>query len=172
MQREDALLRGVVAGFVGTLAMTFTRRLVAPSVLPPEMVPREIVPERIVRWTEAQAGVPHALERDDEKKVAMVPHLGYGVTMGAAYGLLRGRRAGVNPVPAGMLFGLAVLAVGYQGWLPALGIQRPLSQKPPEEWVVPVLSHLVYGAATALAYERLGRTELSDPGAAKGAEHE
>src|SRR6476469_6557592 len=73
--------------------------------------------------------------------VAPVSHLGFGAAGGLLYALLRRL---VPDAPGGMLgvaFGLAVWAVSYVGWIPALGILlRPgaTSADVPRSWSRPM----------------------------------
>jgi hypothetical protein len=70
-------------------------------------------------------------------------HFGYGAMAGSAYRLLR-RSPGAG---SGMIFGLAVLVVSYEGWLPMFGIRAPLHRDDPREIAGLVVAHLVYGAS-------------------------
>lgn len=153
----ETAVRGALAGAAGTAVMTMMRREVAPRVLPEEMVPEEFVPKRVLEWAEEQAGRPDALPDDTEMKLSLLPHFGYGSSMGALYGLARSRVDGVPAPLAGAVFGVAVWAVGFQGWLPALGVQPATTEQPPEKRPMPVMAHLLYGVTTALAYEALER---------------
>lgn len=151
----ETAVRGAVAGAAGTAAMTMMMRGVAPRVVPEEMRPDEFVPKKIVEWAEEQAGAPDALPDDAELKLSMVPHFGYGSGMGALYGLARDRVDGVPAPLAGALFGVAVWAIGFEGWLPALGVQPATTEQPPRKRPMPIMAHLVYGVTTAMAYEAL-----------------
>lgn len=151
----ETAIRGAVAGAAGTAAMTMMMRGVAPKVVPEEMRPDEFVPKKVVEWAEEQAGAPDALSEDAELKLSMVPHFGYGSSMGALYGLARDRVDGVPAPLAGALFGVAVWAIGFEGWLPALGVQPATTEQPPKKRPMPIMAHLVYGVATAMTYEAL-----------------
>lgn len=151
----DDAVRGAVAGVVGGMAMTAMMKGVAPHVLPADMRPEKIAPKKFVEWAEAEAGHPEALTEGQEKAAAMAAHLGYSALMGALFGLAR-RRADAAPIPlAGAAFGLAVWAVSFEGWMPALGIMQRTTEKPLKQWPAPLMGHVVYGTATAAAYAAL-----------------
>lgn len=100
-----------------------------------------------------QVGRPDALTNGQEEKAAMASHLAYSAGFGALYGAV-GRRADGVPAPlAGALFGLAAWKLSFDGWMPALGIMPATTDLPMKKWAPDLLSHVVYGAATALAYE-------------------
>ena len=151
---RDALI-GTVAGAVGTVAMTSIMKPTLAGYLPPAWRPAEFVPKQIIAWMERHTGHPQALSEEQEWAAAALAHLGYGTTMGALYGLTRGR-CGALPTPlAGALWGVAVWAFGYEGWLPMLRIRPATTTQPPQKWPVPVANHLLYGIVTALAFDQL-----------------
>lgn len=70
-------------------------------------------------------------------------HFGYGAMAGSAYRLLRRKPGALS----GMIFGLAVLVISYEGWLPLTGIRVPLHRDSPQEIAALTAAHLVYGAS-------------------------
>lgn len=66
---------------------------------------------------------------------------------------------GVPAPVAGALFGLAVWALSFEGWMPAVGIMRRTTEEPPKKWPAPIMGHVVYGVATALVYDALERRD-------------
>jgi hypothetical protein len=80
-------------------------------------------------------------------------HFLYGTGWGLPFGLAFGR--GGPPGPAkGAVFGLSVWLAGLVE-LPALGVAPPPWQQSPAALAQDLGFHLVYGAATAAAYEAL-----------------
>jgi hypothetical protein len=152
---EAAILRGALAGAAGTAVMTLMMRKVAPRVVPEEMRPDEFVPKKVVEWAEEQAGEPHALTESQEMKAAMGAHFTYGSANGALYGLLRSQMGGLPAPLMGAMFGAALWAVSFEGWMPALGVMEAPTEKSPKKVPMPVMGHIVYGATTALSYEAL-----------------
>jgi hypothetical protein len=98
---------------------------------------------------ETREQVPGAVEAVAAKSLA----LGYGMTAGAIYDALR-PRAG-NLLVNGTALGLGVWAVGYLGWLPALGLMAPVEQQETEQVAGPIAQHIVFGIATVAAYQWL-----------------
>lgn len=91
---------------------------------------------------------------------ATLAHLGFGVGAGAVYGALRPALPAAVPGPvAGAAFALAVWAVSYSGWVPALGILPPPSEDRPGRQPTMVLAHLVFGAALGAAVDRADRAD-------------
>jgi hypothetical protein len=152
---ERNALAGAAAGLAGTVAMTALMKPGLAGRLPDEWRPSEWVPRQIVRWMEARARRRGALDREAETGAAAAAHLAYGAAMGALYGLARGRWEAPPPALAGAAWGVLVWAAGYQGWLPALGVRPATTEHPPTQWPVPIGNHLLYGIATAAAFQRL-----------------
>ena len=154
---RGSLQRGAVAGVIGTAAMTaLGMKPGAARWLPESMLPDEFLPLKITRWVEQKARLYRRVKRTgSEAALTGASHLGYGALAGAGYGLLRSRLDRLPSWLAGGSYGVILWAAGYEGWIPAAGIQPPTTQKPPRKWTVPVGSHLIFGLATALAFERL-----------------
>ncbi|AFZ69289.1 DUF6789 family protein [Deinococcus peraridilitoris] len=157
MNVTAGIARGALAGAAGTVVMTMLMRVVGPKVAPKEMRPDEFVPKKVVEWMERQAGRPDALNENQELKASYGVHFGYGSSIGALYGSLRNRLPGLPAPLAGALFGLAVWGVNFEGVMPATGMDKAATQKPPRKWPMPIIAHLVYGVVSALAYERPDR---------------
>ena len=155
MNSSEAAWRGVVAGAIGTVALTALRRLIEPAVVPAKLRQAEHPPEQIVEWAEERVGEPATLSNTEKMTAAMVLHFGYGAAAGALYGLLRPRVEGMPATLAGAMFGTGVWAVSLEGWLPALGIAPATTDQAPRKWPMPVLEHVTYGVVTALAYDAL-----------------
>ena len=101
---------------------------------------------------------PRAITRRGAEKVtgetppAVTPlagalHVGFGTSMGVLYGVTVGRSRRPLPELWGAAFGLAVWAVSYAGWVPALGLMPPPQRDRPGRQPANVVAHLVYGAA-------------------------
>jgi len=151
------LITGALAGTAGTITMTVALRRVFPALLPESMQWKEFLPKTVVEGVEAQTVGPGALTEDEEMGVTLPAHFAYGATMGMIYGVVRARLTRGSPMLLGALYGLAVWAVSYEGWLPAAGILEATTRLPPRKWPVPILAHLVYGATTGLAYAAASR---------------
>lgn len=80
-------------------------------------------------------------------------HLAYGAAAGAIYGAIReGRGGSGDTMGAGARMGLVLWAIGYAGWLPAVGVRESTIRDAPSKVSVPLLAHLVFGMTTAALY--------------------
>lgn len=131
------LTQGAVAGVAATLAMTPVMPLARRAfhdfgAIAPEAITRRGLGDMARRrWL---AGPSTA-----------IAHLGFGAMGGALFAMLAGRLPGPRVV-RGVAFGLAVMGVSYEGWVPAAGIVSPLHRPPWGRSVSIVASHLLYGA--------------------------
>jgi len=120
-----------------------------PSSKPPiRQEPGEFMIERIERAlpSSIRTRIPEGAEKLGAKSLA----LGYGITFGAAYALVR-RKPG-NILVEGTALGLATWAAGYLGWLPATKLMPPVTQQKPQQIAAPIAQHIVFGiVAVALA---------------------
>jgi uncharacterized membrane protein YagU involved in acid resistance len=154
-KQVDAAVRGALGGVAGGLAMYQMKQKVAPKVIPEDMRREGFAPKKAVEWAEEQVGHPDALTQDQEMKAGMAAHLAYSAGFGALYGLVRRKADGVPAPLAGALFGLVVWGVSFEGLMPALGMMKATTDLPMKKWPPDLMGHIVYGAATALAYEAL-----------------
>jgi hypothetical protein len=83
-----------------------------------------------------------------------VLHFGYGGAAGAAYAAVA--RPETRGVLTGSLFGLAVWAGGYEGWVPMIGALPPAHRDRRGRALTILLAHVVYGGALGAVARRLG----------------
>lgn len=120
----------------------------------PEGEDREPPPKKLVETLAQSSGV----ELSDVQATAagMGVHMGYSALWGALFGVVQDR---MRPPSAlhGLLLGGLVYAANFPsfGLLPKLGVLPPPSQQPLSEAAVPAGAHVVYGLATAAAFEAL-----------------
>lgn len=151
MQR---LAFGALAGLSATMAMTTAMRHLWPLLEPRNrypLPPREIISRLTTPSTESGARLSSVLA-----------HFGFGAFAGALYASLPQRMSG-------MLFGVAVWAGSYLGWLPALGILKPATRHPPERNLLMLAVHLVWGLTLAGSLREL---EGSADGIFAGGRHQ
>jgi hypothetical protein len=79
-------------------------------------------------------------------------HILYGTSWGLPFGVLFGRAARPPGPAKGLAFGFGVWAVSLAK-LPALGVAPPPWKQSPAALAEDLAFHLVYGVATAAAYE-------------------
>jgi hypothetical protein len=151
----ERLPLGAAAGFAGTLAlqglMAAGKRWFPETMPPIRKDPGEFMVEKVEEsLPEAvSARVPPLAETAGARSLA----IGYGMTAATIYGALRsGER---NVIVEGSLLGLGTWAVGYLGWLPALGLMPPLPRQGLKEAVGPLLQHVVFGVMSVAAYRKL-----------------
>jgi hypothetical protein len=139
--------KGLVAGFLGTAAMTVSSTLEAklrgraPSSAPARAT------AKMLGIKEFEDGVAQARFND-------LSHWGYGTGWGILRGLLGG--TGMRPKTATALHGAAIYGAA-QVTLPALEIAPPAIFWPKEEIAIDAFHHAVYAAATGLAYQLIAR---------------
>ena len=137
--------KGLVAGFVGTAAMTVSSSLEAklrgrqPSSAPARAT------AKMLGIKEFEDGIAAARFND-------LSHWGYGTGWGVVRGLLAA--TGMSPRAATAAHGAAIYGAA-QVTLPALEIAPPVVFWPKEEIVIDAFHHLVYAASSGLAYELL-----------------
>ncbi len=141
-------IRGGIAGGVATVGMT------AAMMFMYRCLPRRqhygLPPEQIVDELLERADVDHEFSHRQFEAVAMLAHHGYGTSMGAVYGILEPHGRHAPPVVSGMCFGLLVWALGYLGWLPAMGMDAAATREPAQRNALTILSHLIWGGTTGL----------------------
>ena len=143
-------VQGMVAGAVATVPMSAVMlvagRTGAMGKQPPEQVTEKAMDA---------AGVDDTSE-GEQHATASIAHLAFGAGGGAAFALLQ-RRLDL-PVPTvvqGVAFGLAVWAVSYQGWIPALRILPPADDDRPGRQRAMIAAHIVYGGVLGAVESRI-----------------
>jgi len=139
--------RGLVAGLIGTAAMTVSSTIESKlRRRPPSTVPAEVGGEVLGVEPKGEEG---------EKRLGNLVHWQYGTGLGVLRGALGGFMR--DPWAGAVFFGVAW--AGSLLMVPRLSEETP----PPAEWgttevVVDGWHHLVYAAATSLAFSNLLRT--------------
>ena len=161
-----AILRGVVAGVVGTAAMDVVWYLryrrgggkerfldweLSTDLMSWDNAPAPaVVGKRIV-----EGFTGRTLPPERAAFVNNFMHWAYGIGWGTAYGILAGslRRP---PVVLGAPFGAVVWATGYVV-LPTAGVYKPIWEYDPKTLWKDLSAHLVYGVGTATTFALLSR---------------
>jgi hypothetical protein len=149
------IILGAAGGFIGTLAiqalLTASQKW-APNTVPPlrqdpgEFMVKtgeEALPETV------RQRIPQVVETGAARMLA----IGYGLTFGSLYTLLRPQ--GGSPLVDGVILGIANWATGYLGWLPALGLMPPVWQQKAPQAMAPIAEHALYGMVTVAMYDWL-----------------
>jgi len=155
---RNLLGAGVVAGLTGTgvmMAMRSFDQRYAPQTIPKAAIdPGVFVADKMVRAARLPRTLRHALR----PAAALAAHTTYGTVCGLLYSLIRGPKRDRSAVGEGIAFGAAVYTAGYLGWLPALGLQRPIWKQRFPEVLGEIFRHLAYGVATIAAGQLLAKT--------------
>lgn len=143
-EAASAVGRGLLAGAIGTVAMTISSTL-----------------EMKLRGREGSSAPADAAgkvlgvqprDEDGQARFSNVVHWSYGTSWGAVRGLLD--VAGVDgPKAAGAHF--AAVWGSAQVMLPSLDVAPPPWKSPPEEIAIDAFHHAVYAAATSAAFAAL-----------------
>lgn len=83
-------------------------------------------------------------------------HFAYGALCGMIFACLepsRDRRA----IRQGVFFALAVWAISYLGWLPAVGLHRSAKDEPAGRNATMLIAHVVWGTAMSWLYRQMRR---------------
>jgi hypothetical protein len=149
----NAIGDGIVAGFIGTAAMTVSSTIEAKlRHRPPSTAPARAT-AKAIGIREFESAIAKARFND-------LSHWGYGTGWGVVRGVLG--TAGVAPAKATAAHGAAVWGSAAVT-LPALDIAPPFVFWGREEVAIDLFHHAVYAIATGLAYELVaaGRRDRS-----------
>jgi hypothetical protein len=135
--------KGLAAGLLGTAAMT------ASSTIEARLRKRQ-ASSAPARATAKVLGIKEFEDATAAARFNDLSHWGYGTSWGALRGLLGA--TGMPPRTATALHGAAIYG-SAQVTLPALEIAPPVVFWAKEEIAIDAFHHLVYAAATGLAYE-------------------
>jgi hypothetical protein len=140
-----AIGKGLVAGFVGTAAMTVSSTVEA-------RLRGRASSSAPARATAKVLGIAEFEDDTAKARFNDLSHWGFGTGWGVVRGFL-----GASPLPAASATALHGAAVwgNSQVMLPALEIAPPSVFWPKEEIAVDALHHAVYAVATGIAYELL-----------------
>ena len=149
----NRILLGALAGLAATGPMTLAMKLMH------EQLPREerypLPPRQVTEGLAEKAGVNGRLDEEEREAATWASHFAYGAACGALYGAVAGERVDGHPLLAGAGFGLAVWAGSYLGWLPAAGVLSSATEHPARRNALMIAAHVVWGATTGAAVERL-----------------
>lgn len=151
---SSLLLRGALAGFVGTLPMTVFMLLVKQFL--PKWLQYALPPRELADDLENSLGIGKHMNTTERIAGAAVLHFGYGMATGALYTLLT-NRIRLFPPLKGILFGLAVWASSYAGWMEILRLRESASHQPARRNLLMLTAHVIWGAATGLLARVLDR---------------
>jgi uncharacterized membrane protein YagU involved in acid resistance len=145
MLTMNQIVSGAIAGFTATVPMTAAMVEMHKHLPPHEQYP---LPPRLITENALETIDAHDdLHEEDKTKLALGNHFAYGTAVGAIYAA--GLKAlGSKPTVAnGVVFGLGLWAVSYQGFLPISGLFPPAHEQPARRNALMIAAHIVWGAA-------------------------
>lgn len=137
--------RGLLAGAIGTAAMTLSSTL--------EMKLRDRAGSSAPADAAGKVLGVKPVDEAAAARFSTLVHWGYGTTWGAVRGLLAGIGLGGGSATA---VHFAAIWGGSLVMLPALDVAPPALEMEPTELAIDACHHLVYAVVTALAYRALG----------------
>lgn len=149
----EAALKGALAGMIGGAAMMMAMKA-EQKLLLPKGQQMEPPPKKLVETLAEKQG----MELSDTQAMAagMGVHMGYSALWGAVFGVVQNR---LHPPDLlhGLLLGGLVYATNFPEWglLPQMGVLPPPSQQSMEKAAIPVGAHVVFGLATAAAFDAM-----------------
>ncbi|WP_049572894.1 hypothetical protein [Streptomyces sp. SBT349] len=147
-----AITKGLLAGAAGTTALNITTY--GDMLLRGR--PASSTPDQVVGELAYRTGVtPGDVRSGPHREQAVGALLGYGtgLAVGAAYGLLRPRRARVPRWVLAPALGAAAMA-GSDLPAAALGVTKP-TRWGAQGWAADIVPHLIYGATAAGVYDAI-----------------
>lgn len=151
----ERVSKGVLGGLGGTLVLTgFRKALTSAGIVGTS------APEQVVGRLE-ELGLVDDWSPAARRVLTVVAHTAYGAGLGAALGLLRRERGGAKEEAAvGSALGLLGWGAGWSVWLPLAGVHTPPWKENTAKVLLPVLDHVVYGAAWGLVYRAVRRDRV------------
>jgi len=141
----EAIGKGIVAGAIGTAAMTVSSTI-------EQKLRRRAASTAPADATAKVLGIESFTGDGARSRFSTLVHWGYGTGWGIPRGLLGA--AGMGPARATAAH-LAAVWGNEQVMLPALSVAPPLWYWGREEVAIDALHHVVYAVATGIAYEAL-----------------
>ncbi len=94
-----------------------------------------------------------------EKVATVAAHYLFGASVGAVYGVMREGKVMPRGPLAGALFGTAVWAVSYMGWVPALTAMPSPANDRPFRPTIMLSAHWLFGAALDRGFDMNARSD-------------
>jgi hypothetical protein len=110
--------------------------------------PEAVATRLVQRVTGRRAATP-----PQRQLLTALSHIGFGSGAGALYGTTTSLRP--PTVWSGMLFGVAVWLISYQGWIPALRLLPAPADDEHGHAATMAAAHLVYGGTLGVVSRRL-----------------
>lgn len=143
------VLRGLLAGVWGVLGMAGVSFTIRRFVEPTKPIGQTHY-ESVVEWArELPVAGSETLEPETRVRTGEMAHLSFGAFWGVVLQFLT-RRTELRPWVHGGLFGIAIWLLAFAGYMPALGISRPLWRMRPHEFLRTLAAHITFATTTCL----------------------
>jgi hypothetical protein len=150
------LFAGLAATHVTNLAQKPLKRITPDSVHRHEKEVRPGASSSLVAAQKLTDTLNVSASSGQEERLGTAIHFAIGIGWGPVYVLLR-RYGGFRPIGAAVTSGSAMSLVLDEALVPALGLSAPCHHYLAVTRVRGFVAHLVYGAASGLAAEAIGR---------------
>ncbi len=153
-QKEYISFAGMIAGCVATVPMTLF--LLGAHRFLPRWQRYALPPEEVTKELAQRVHLERYLDKPRLLASSLVFHFGYGATMGGLYGPL----SELIRLPAflkGALFGIAIWAASYLGWMPLARISVEAPHEPLQRNLMMIIAHIIWGSVTGILAKRLHR---------------
>ena len=151
-----AAARGFGSGLLATTTMSAAMLGFQKLGLMGRMPPRKITEHFL-----GKVGLRRVTSRGSRRLLSTLTHFAFGGVMAAAFEVAReiasirrgepARPPSPPPFPVALVYGTAIWAVSYLGWVPKLGIMPPPSRDRFGRPTSMVIAHWIYGATLAAA---------------------
>ncbi len=149
MSMEHDVVAGALGGLAGGLVMT----AVMMAGKQAGMIDQPL-PLKFEREFEERVGIQERPGPTQAMVLSQAEHLLFSAGLGAGYGALQSA-LDAPAIPAGPLYGLGVYAIMLGGIGPALDVTAGPWNEEPMTLGRRMMMHAVYGAVTALVFERV-----------------
>lgn len=160
LMKLEKLDTGFWAGILATGPMTLA--LFELQKDSPGLRNSPLPPARMTTESLQPMGIPQNLNSRARVDLTMLSHFGYGVACALIYTFASKRLPG-KPAARGSLFGAAVWAVSYLGWIPMFGFKTSAYHLSFGRNMQMLIAHLVWGASLGIAEHELrsrGKVQL------------
>jgi len=169
-----ALARGLVAGAVGSAVQDLFLRAshkIAPATpegvfSPPERDQIEENATQTVARRFVQLFMQRPLSADGKAKGATIVHYAFGAALGGVYGLLRETAPALRRPVGVIAYGFGAWMVGDNLVIPAFRLGAWPNAYPLKTHAYALGAHMVFGVATAAAYEAMRPRSIATAAAA------
>ncbi len=152
MDAKSRILTGALGGAGGTLVLSGLRAAWRRAGLVFDTAPTQVV-DRVEELV-----APEGFSPNTRRVLAATAHVAYGISTGAAFGLLRRESGGMGEEAAvGSSLGILAWGAGWSSWLPLAGVHSPPWEQRSPKVLLPAIDHAVYGAVWGLIYAALTR---------------